>query len=285
MESLESIKHKLTSLDSLNNIVRTMKSLAAANIHQYEAATTSLRDYAEVVDLGLCVATAALPTAPLPQVATRQARHGAIIFGSDHGLCGHFNESIVAYQQEHHSSMNTGSPAQILGMGLRLKGLLSATLLPLPASVNQIGSSVEQILSAIESWQAHHEIDRVELFYHQYLPGAEHPACAKTLLPVELNDYQRRGLGAWPRRRLPVVSQPAPALLEDLIRQQLFVSLFRACAESQASEHSMRLVTMQSAEKNIGDKQDLLMQHFRHLRQEQITAELQEIVAGFGATG
>jgi len=42
---------------------------------------------------------------------------------------------------------------------------------------------------------------------------------------------------------------------------------------------------MQSAEKNIGDKQDLLMQHFRHLRQEQITAELQEIVAGFGATG
>jgi F-type H+-transporting ATPase subunit gamma len=69
--------------------------------------------------------------------------------------------------------------------------------------------------------------------------------------------------------------------LAALIREYLFVSLFRACAESLASENASRLATMQRAEKNIGEMLDTLKHSYHQLRQEGIDAELFDIVAGF----
>ena len=52
------------------------------------------------------------------------------------------------------------------------------------------------------------------------------------------------------------------ATLRALIREYLFISLFRACAESLASENASRLAAMQRADKNIDE---LLEDSQRHL--------------------
>jgi len=70
-------------------------------------------------------------------------------------------------------------------------------------------------------------------------------------------------------------------LLSKLIHQYLFVSLFRACAESQASEHASRLSAMKSAQRNLDDRLNEVSMQFRHARQTEITAELLDIVSGF----
>ena len=43
------------------------------------------------------------------------------------------------------------------------------------------------------------------------------------------------------------------ATLRALVREYVFVSLFRACAESLASENASRLAAMQRADKNIDE--------------------------------
>jgi F-type H+-transporting ATPase subunit gamma len=73
------------------------------------------------------------------------------------------------------------------------------------------------------------------------------------------------------------------ALLRRLLRQYLFAMIFRACAESHASEHASRLVAMQSAERNLDIRFDEVTATSRRARQTVITAELLDVVAGFEA--
>jgi F-type H+-transporting ATPase subunit gamma len=72
-------------------------------------------------------------------------------------------------------------------------------------------------------------------------------------------------------------------LLGGLLRQHYFVILFRACAESLAAEHGGRLAAMQAAEKNIEERLEEVTGRFRRVRQETITSELLDVVAGFEA--
>jgi F-type H+-transporting ATPase subunit gamma len=55
----------------------------------------------------------------------------------------------------------------------------------------------------------------------------------------------------WPTAKLPEILSGPEATLTALVREYLFISLYKACAESLASENGSRLAAMQRAEKNI----------------------------------
>jgi F-type H+-transporting ATPase subunit gamma len=71
--------------------------------------------------------------------------------------------------------------------------------------------------------------------------------------------------------------------LGALIREYLFVSLFRACAESLASENASRLAAMQRADKKIDELLEDLNGEFHRLRQSGIDEELFDVISGFEA--
>jgi F-type H+-transporting ATPase subunit gamma len=87
----------------------------------------------------------------------------------------------------------------------------------------------------------------------------------------------------WPTKNLPEVMGGGSAILGALIREYLFVSLFRACAESLASENASRLAAMQRADKNIDELLDNLNGTFHRLRQSGIDEELFDVISGFEA--
>ncbi|HLP59113.1 MAG TPA: F0F1 ATP synthase subunit gamma, partial [Candidatus Deferrimicrobium sp.] len=65
--------------------------------------------------------------------------------------------------------------------------------------------------------------------------------------------------------------------------EYLFVSLFRTCAESLASENASRLAAMQRADKNIDEMLEELNGTYHRLRQGAIDEELFDVVSGFEA--
>jgi F-type H+-transporting ATPase subunit gamma len=73
------------------------------------------------------------------------------------------------------------------------------------------------------------------------------------------------------------------ATLRALIREYLFISLFRACAESLASENASRRSAMERADKNINDLLEQLHGSFHQLRQSSIDEELFDVISGFEA--
>lgn len=68
-----------------------------------------------------------------------------------------------------------------------------------------------------------------------------------------------------------------------LIREYLFISLFRACAESLASENASRLAAMERADKNIDELLETLHGNFHRLRHSGIDGELFDVISGFEA--
>ncbi|MCW3058755.1 MAG: H(+)-transporting synthase, subunit gamma [Capsulimonas sp.] len=87
----------------------------------------------------------------------------------------------------------------------------------------------------------------------------------------------------WPTKNLPEVLGSSEDTLRALIREYLFISLFRACAESLASENASRLAAMERAGKNIEETLNDLQGAFHRLRQGSIDEELFDVFSGFEA--
>jgi F-type H+-transporting ATPase subunit gamma len=123
----------------------------------------------------------------------------------------------------------------------------------------------------------------LHLFYNRPTSGAVYAPVNQRLLPLDEN--WRRNLAdlPWPTGNLPEVVGAGSETLRALIREYLFVSLFRACAESLASENASRLAAMQRADKNIDELLEDLNGRFHRLRQSSIDEELFDVISGFEA--
>jgi F-type H+-transporting ATPase subunit gamma len=101
------------------------------------------------------------------------------------------------------------------------------------------------------------------------------------LLPLDAAWQQGLAKVRWPTGNLPEVLSGDATTLRALIREYLFISLFRACAESLASENASRLAAMQRADKNINELLETLHGTFHRLRQSSIDEELFDVIAGY----
>lgn len=289
MESIERLQKQLESLGELHTIVRTMKALSGANIHQYEEAVNALTGYYRNVERGLHVV---LRDMRQPLIAERNSvkrrRLAAIVFGSDHGLCGRFNEEIASYALERmQSSAADPDNRLLLAVGARVAASLEhegETVeedFLVPGSAEQITATVQQILLKVDEWREVSGVHYVFLFYNRHSGGGLYTPTGIELFPLKPQRFHRLKEENWPSRSLPTYSMDSERLFSSLLHQYLFITIFRACAESQASEHASRLAAMQSAERNLDDRIREVNMHFRRARQDVITAELLDVVSGF----
>ena len=289
-DTTTSLRRKISSAGDLQSVVRTMKALAASSIGQYEQSVRALADYYRTVELGLSMCfRESGPAALLAEGRGRtdEASVGAIVFGSDQGLVGQFNDVVADFAVKTLAALP--GKHQIWAVGERVHGRLSDAGLPLvglfavPNSVKAITPLVGQILVESESRRSQGNVTELHLFYNRPTSGAMYTPVSQRLLP--LDETWRRTLAERPRptRNLPEVMGDGIATMRTLIREYLFVSLFRACAESLASENASRLAAMQRADKNIDELLEHLNGTFHRLRQSGIDEELFDVIAGFEA--
>ncbi len=100
MQTIQGLKRKIDSTEDLQSVVKTMKSLAAVNIRQYEQATRALEDYYRTVRMALQVVLRQRSGVRLTVRAAPHGQIGAIVFGSDQGMAGSLNEQIVTHAAE-----------------------------------------------------------------------------------------------------------------------------------------------------------------------------------------
>lgn len=290
-ETLESLRRKIDGATELDSVVRTMKALAASSIVQYERAVHSLDDYYRTVELGLVAWLRQTGAAIYTDGGARVSKGatGAVVFGSDQGLVGQFNEVLADFAVGRLGDMAGGK--NIWAVGERVQGYLADAALPVsgnfqvPNSIAAITSLVGRILIEIETQREQGKVAEVYLFHNRPKSGAVYAPVMQRLLPLDAT--WQGGLAAlpWPTKNWPEVVGGGETTLQALIREYLFISLFRACAESLASENASRLAAMQRAEKNIDELLEELNQDFHRLRQSGIDEELFDVISGFEALG
>ena len=295
-DSTASLRRKIGSAGDLQSVVRAMKAQAASSVGQYERSVAALADYARTVELGLtaCFRTGG-PTGAehKPPASASEARSDAcaVVFGSDQGLVGRFNDLVIDFALDALRAL-PGKP-RVWAVGERVRARLSdagVVLLgqfPVPASVQAITPLVGRIVVEAEAGRGANESAEgrtvLHLFYNRPTSGSAYAPVRQRLLP--LDEKWLAGLAArpWPTPMLPEVMGDSTSTLRGLIREYLFVSLFRACAESLASENASRLAAMDRADRNIDQLLEKLQGSFHRLRQSGIDEELFDVIAGFDA--
>ncbi len=290
METIESLRRRISSTEDLHSVVRTMKALAAVNIRQYERAVESLAEYNRAVEMGFQVLLKQNYEGITMAKPALSERIGGIVFGSDQGMVGQFNEVIARYAASEVEKQQVRQENLILlAAGARVSARLEEAGYPaedyisLPGSVLAITPVVQNVVLKIEMWRSQREIDKVLLFFNRPLSGASYRPYTIQLLPVDLEWFQDLPRRPWPCRAIPYFTMDWNGLFSRLIRQYLFVLLYRAFAESLASENASRLASMQVAERNIENRLDELNAKYHQQRQGAIDAELFDLVAGFEA--
>ena len=289
-DTTASLQHQIGSAGELQSVVRTMKAVAASSVGQYEASVAALVDYYRTVELGLgaCLRAggAADPVAAEPD-RPDTGTIGAIVFGSDQGLVGQFNDVVADFAVK--TLAGLPGAAAVWAVGDRVHARLADAGLrvigqsPVPTSVAGIAPLVARVQLRSEAHRAHGDYARVYVFHNRPRKGSLYDPVGQRLLPLDAQ--WSRGLRdrPWPTKLPPQVIGGTAAALAALTREYLFISLFQACAESLASENASRLAAMQRADKNIDDQLVTLRGTFHRLRQGGIDEELFDVVSGFEA--
>ena len=284
----ETLSRKINGAKDLSAVVRSMKALAASSIAQYERSVESLQDYARTAELALSVCLRDMgPAAHVPVKSVNPTR-GAIIFGSDQGLVGRFNEVLMEFAARTLRAL-PGTVRCVWVAGDRMRelvteaGLPAPTNLPVPHSIDGILPLVDQVLIGMESAREKSQVNEIYVYHNQPLASAGYRPVSKRLLPLDATWQRELTALRWGNSTLPEVIGGAPAALRALVREYLFVLLFQACAQSLAAENASRLAAMQRAEENIMGILQGLRRKFQRIRQESIDEELFEVVSGYEA--
>src|SRR5476649_611582 len=209
-DTTASLRRKIGSAGDLQSVVRTMKALAASSIGQYEKSVRALADYYRTVELGLgaCLREAGttLPS-PEPREQSKSSTIGAVVFGSDQGLVGQFNDVVADYAIKTLAAL-PGKP-QVWAVGERVHARLTDAGLPpvglfaVPNSVQTITPLVGRIQIESETQRAKGGYDEVYVFHNRKQAGALYTPVSQRLLPLDAQWQQDLAKVRWPTGNLP----------------------------------------------------------------------------------
>jgi F-type H+-transporting ATPase subunit gamma len=289
LEELEMLKRQIATAGELQSLVRVMKSLAASRVREYDQAVASIEEYGRTIASGLQVAMKNRPR----EIAVRPSRRnriGAIVLGSDQGLCGNFNERIADHAIAKMGELGiTAESRAVVVVGerpalyLETAGYALEDRLPFVGDHGAITRVILKVLEKIEEWDIRRRVERIALFYNKPTEGATFQPEMQYLLPLDLAWLQGLGEQKWPGRSIPTFPVDWDSLFAGLVKQHIFFTIYRAFIESMASENTSRLRAMQAAQKNIDQRLDDLHVGYNRMRQSSVTSELLDISTGFQA--
>jgi F-type H+-transporting ATPase subunit gamma len=291
MDTLEGLRKKIEGAEDIKSVVKTMKAVAASNIGQYETAVNALGDYFHTIALGV---VAYFDAEGIEKVQAKKVQKAkiekqicAIVFGSDQGLVGSFNDSLSDYVSQSLKGMQ--GIKEVWAVGERIQLLVSdmgfnvTKSFSVPGSVQAITPLVGEMLIKSQERHGKYPVQEFYIFHNQPKQGSGYLPVVRRLLPLDEKWRQEFAAISWPTKNLPQVAGGFQPTILALIREYLFMSLFKACAESLASENASRLAAMLRAEKNIREMLEDLNNNYHRTRQASIDEELFDVVSGFEA--
>ncbi len=287
MTDSTSLQRKINSAGELRTVVRTMKAVAASNITQYEKAVLGLADYVRAIELGLGACLRQSASADVMPPHKSRPHIGAVVFGSDQGLVGQFNESVADFA----ISVLAGFPGQVKvwTVGDRVQGRLLDAGLSITGTFPFRGRPRASRAWLGRSWcrpkprNSAARMPNLHLFHNRPIDGANYAPIRQRLLPLD-DTWRREHMEcAWPGHRHAQIMGTGASMLRALIGEYLF-----APCSAPAPSHSRANrpagsppCSGPSAASKICSMS--WVRHSHRLRQSQIDEELFDVVSGFEA--
>jgi F-type H+-transporting ATPase subunit gamma len=285
MPELQKVKSRRETTLTLLNLVRNVKALAAVTIREQQTTAAALCHYEGTLEkaLGAVLRRDGVEATSAAHPHNPGAHTAQMVLGSDRGMCGAFNQK-VAREVESVESGPLVAVGYRVGRELEKRGFTVLETLSVPSGAVGRHGLVGNLLVYLEEWNRDPSVGEVVLHLNAPHRGkVGYAPVRRRLLPLGSEWLDEVQAKPWVSRSRPKVLGPPKDVFQTLLRQWLYVTVYRAVADSMVAESGARLATMQNAENNINGKLETLEREFRSLRQSQIDAELLDISAGFEA--
>jgi F-type H+-transporting ATPase subunit gamma len=321
MANTKEIQRRIKSIGNTKKITRAMEMVAAAKMRKAVESVLKTRTYANLSWTTILNLSQAINSKkslhPLLVKREKVNNIGIILIASNRGLCGGFNTAIInkaiasikiaASKQVGEEKIKT----EFITMGKKARSVYTRFGHKIEAEFNKTETSSEVAEVAPVSRMVINDFlsgkyDKVMVAYTDFASPSKQIPRVKQLLPIDIEaedeylgvvgksekigvtkDYIKEKEDKYLRDKKNVfvfTYEPSPEeVLNEMLPRLIEIQLFQALLESNASEHSARMVAMRQATDAASDLVSELTLFFNKARQASITSEIAEISAGANA--
>lgn len=288
MPSIKEYNTKITSLKNTSKITKTMKMVSASKLRKAQDAQRGAKDFALEVNQLIRRIAGNVDSTLHPLLETREEIKTVllVVFSSDKGLCGGFNNNLIRFVEKFLAEREgDGIEYQLAFCGrrgfthfqkrakvYRQFDLVSAT--PTTHDASRVTKHLEKVF-------LDGTFDQVMLICNEFVSPLSQVPQLRPLLPLETGtDLPEMEVEALQGTE-DLIAEPGMAdLLGFLVPRLVTFKVFYALLENAAGEHGARMTAMDNATtnaKNLIEENTLLR---NRARQAAITTELIEIISG-----
>lgn len=292
MANTHAIKARIKGVESIGQITKSMKLVAASKLRRVQEGRGSLALMAEKSRKALADLSQSGAEFENPFLIPRAEKKRVcfVLFVGNRGLCGIYNSAVLRFAEEQIKRCDKesflvlcGSWGQDLieGTGLNVRRRFSE-LNDMPRSEDAV-----EVTEYLKDLYLSGEADEVVMVYQKFYSVMRQKPCALALFPLETGEDVPLEDGAE-----PPAAESAPggsdyifepdmkSVLDALVELYISSSVFSVMLDARTGEHAARMTSMNSAAESTEEMLEQLRLELNHARQAAITTEISEIVGG-----
>lgn len=290
MSSTKEIRRRIKSIKSTRQITKAMELVAAAKMRRAQSQALSSRAYARLA--WELVQNLSDKTDPrihkLLQRPKQIKKAGIVLITSNRGLIGGFNNNLINTAITHAKQFPS---VDFITLGKKGRDAVRKLGYNIGADFEKLDAAadileIQPVARLATEDFISGKYDRVAVVYMRFVSTLVQMPEVLELLPLSQSLPQGERENSSPsvgevRWGGEYLFEPSPdQVLEVLLPRLVEMQIYQALLETNASEHSARMVAMKNASDAASDLTDELTLEFNQLRQAGITKEISEIVAG-----
>jgi len=312
MQNMRDIQRRIGSVKNTQKITRAMKMVAAAKLKNAQDRAEEARPFFnKTIEVLRGVFTRTAEKNHPLLAAREKGRHLVISVTGDRGLCGAYNNKVIA---ETEAIIDEDEEVSLIVLGRKARDYFRRHGVNIMAEYVQLddypgyGFSNNIADEIIEHFTAE-DVNKVTLIYTHFNSAISQKTKRLQLLPVEKfsssemrtkkseaeeaeqaeaeqseaeqETGEKAEESAGKDKYVDYIFEPSPAEVFDSILPQYLINvIYSALLESKASEFGARMTAMDSATENASEMIDKLTLKYNRARQAEITKEITEIVGG-----
>lgn len=285
-QSSQALRTRIKSVNSTRKITKAMEMIANAKLFKQRTKMENNREYAERLQETVDEIVANNPGVQCDYMRkdTEGPKAMTVIFCSDLGLCGGYNQNVLKLAKE---NLNKEDPIYLVGTSLYRTFKEEGFNLMNDKPVSSDKLEFATLKKAVEDGTAlfqNKEVDKVQLLYTKFVNTMTFRAEIDVLLPCELNIKEKEETKESSGLKAETLFEPdATTILNDLIPMMIQDVAYADWMESTTAEQGSRRVAMKTATDNADELSAELLLEYNKVRQANITQEITEIVGGSAA--